>query len=151
MQYARQLNEEIVFFSRVTGQLTPDPLLPLEQLAIGGLGSVRGYDPGSRLGDNGVVASAEMRFQVTENDGWGTVSVVPFFDIGALWNNEVDLEGVEREVFDPSVLASVGVGLRWEIGDFSVQTDFGVPLGDSTDIRRNLSFQIQYQPRFGLF
>ena len=151
LQYARQLNEGVVFFSRVTGQLTPDPLLPLEQLAIGGLGSVRGYDPGSRLGDNGVVASAEMRFEVTENDGWGTISVVPFFDIGALWNNGVDLEGVEREVFDPSVLASVGVGLRWEIGDFSVQTDFGVPLGDSTDIRRNLLFQIQYQPRFGLF
>ena len=42
-------------------QLTPDPLLPIEQIAIGGIDTVRGYRENQLVVDNGWMTSAELR------------------------------------------------------------------------------------------
>ncbi|NJL42727.1 MAG: BamA/TamA family outer membrane protein [Pseudanabaena sp. SU_2_4] len=44
------------------------------------------------------------------------------FDIGTIWNHS-------GAAINPSTLASVGVGLRWQIGSVAtIRLDYGLPL-----------------------
>jgi hypothetical protein len=67
------------FVFRTDLQLAEDPLLPLEQFAVGGASTVRGYRENQLVRDNGFVTSAELRIptfrlavsglSLTEEDG----------------------------------------------------------------------------------
>jgi hemolysin activation/secretion protein len=105
-------------------QLADRALVPLEQIGLGGQQSIRGYRQDILLTDNGVLASAEVRVPVLRIPQWNTlVQLAPFFDIGKAWNNE------GRDDPDPSVLASVGLGLQMQITDrITVRLDYGIPL-----------------------
>jgi hemolysin activation/secretion protein len=48
-------------FGKLQGQLGNQPLVNSEQIAGGGLGTVRGYLEATALGDNGLFATAELR------------------------------------------------------------------------------------------
>ena len=47
--------------SRVSAQISDQPLVPAEQFALGGLTSLRGYLQSEALGDDGIVGSIELR------------------------------------------------------------------------------------------
>ena len=75
-------------------QLTPDPLLPIERIAIGGGDTVRGYRENQLVLDNGWVTSAELRIPIgslkvpyisTGLDD-GALQFVPFIDAGSGYN-----------------------------------------------------------------
>lgn len=87
-QYVQRLgrtqNEMIL---RVTGQWTPSSLLALEQLSVGGMGTVRGYLENQLVRDRGIVSSVEFRLPVAYNKaGAGILQFAPFFDYGSAWN-----------------------------------------------------------------
>jgi hemolysin activation/secretion protein len=107
-QYGRRLGvQDIQLLLRLDVQLTTDPLLPLEQMAIGGRFSVRGYRENQLVRDNGLIASLESRIPLVRNTAWAEyVQVVPFVDFGWGWNRKVDTP-------DPTTLLSIGLGLRW--------------------------------------
>jgi hemolysin activation/secretion protein len=107
-QYGRRLGvQEIQLLFRLDVQLTTEPLLPLEQIAIGGRFSVRGYRENQLVRDNGLIASLESRIPLVRNTPWADyVQVVPFVDFGRGWNSKVDTP-------DPKTLLSIGLGLRW--------------------------------------
>jgi hemolysin activation/secretion protein len=108
-------------------QLANRTLLPLEQFGIGGGNSVRGYRQDILLGDNGISASAELRFPIIgrSDRGLGVLQIAPFVDVGTVWNSS----GIEK--FDRQMLMSVGTGLRWELGDtMSANFYWGIPLVD---------------------
>jgi hemolysin activation/secretion protein len=107
-QWARRLSaQDIQFLFRLDVQLTPDPLLPLEQIAIGGRYSVRGYRENEIIRDNGLIASVESRIPLIRNKRWAEfVQVVPFVDAGGGWNSRVPTP-------DPHILLGVGLGVRW--------------------------------------
>jgi len=89
---------------RANTQLADNALLSLEQLSIGGAQSVRGYRENQILRDNGVFASAEVRFPFwIARDQEPVVSIAPFFDIGNGWDN--------RKNNDSQTLSSAGIGL----------------------------------------
>ncbi|HND00033.1 MAG TPA: ShlB/FhaC/HecB family hemolysin secretion/activation protein [Myxococcota bacterium] len=89
---------------RVTGQWTPDPLLALEQLSVGGYGSVRGYPENQLVRDRGAVSSLEFHLPIAYNrSGAPMVQLAPFFDYGAAWNL--------RASPSPTTLYSAGSGL----------------------------------------
>lgn len=48
------------FIARFSGQISNENLLPLEQMVIGGYGTVRGHDTSLFLGDSGFVLSGEL-------------------------------------------------------------------------------------------
>lgn len=48
-------------FGKIQGQLASQPLVNGEQIAGGGLGTVRGYLEAAALGDNGIFGSVELR------------------------------------------------------------------------------------------
>ena len=125
-QWARQLGTDSLFLFNVNSQLAPQSLVPLEQLGIGGVGTVRGYRQNLLLTDNGVIASAEVRLPILKIRRLGSVvKLAPFFDYGVGWNSGVDITPESNNI------ASVGVGLIYELGNsFSARLDYGKSLTD---------------------
>jgi hemolysin activation/secretion protein len=132
LQWARRLglwDAELLW--RTDLQLANNPLLPLEQIAVGGRYSVRGYRENQLVRDNGLLASLEARIPVIAERRWAEyVQVAPFVDFGHAWNTRLPTPR-------PETLASVGLGLRWAAtvpAPFSVRPQFevywGVPLNN---------------------
>lgn len=91
-------------------QLSTDPLLPLEQIAIGGRYSVRGYRENQLVRDLGAIASLEFRVPLVRNKPWADyLQLAPFFDFGR--------SGMRRtiESVRPKETYSAGLGLRWAV------------------------------------
>jgi hemolysin activation/secretion protein len=109
-QWARRLGvRDMQLLFRLDVQLTTEPLLPLEQIAIGGRFSVRGYRENQLVRDNGLLVSVEFSLPLIRNTRWAEfVQVVPFIDFGRGWNRKVATPA-------PSTLVSLGLGLRWAV------------------------------------
>lgn len=107
-QWAKRLGvQDIQLLFRLDVQLTTEPLLPLEQIAIGGRFSVRGYQENQLVRDNGLIVSLESRIPLIRSKRWAEfVQVIPFVDFGRGWNRQVP-------TLDPKTLVSIGLGLRW--------------------------------------
>jgi hemolysin activation/secretion protein len=113
-QWARRLTEtDVQIILRADVQLANDALLPLEQFAVGGANSVRGYRENEFVRDNGLVASVEGRIPLFDltlpgaPPGYrGRVILAPFVDYGNSWNKDQTYGQGED-------LASIGIGLRW--------------------------------------
>lgn len=92
---------------RADTQLTSDSLLGLEQFAVGGRYTVRGYRENTFVRDNAVVASVEARIPMVRNVRWADyLELAPFFDYGRAWN--ANPPGDEA-----ASIYSAGIGLRW--------------------------------------
>lgn len=99
--------------TRFETQLASDPLLPLEQFALGGRYTVRGYRENTLVQDNGLVASVELRLPVYERySPRFTFELVPFIDMGRSWN-ESRSSGLSSD--QRQTISSVGVGGRWTV------------------------------------
>jgi hemolysin activation/secretion protein len=95
--------------ARGVAQLSNDHLFTLEQIAVGGRYSVRGYREYTLIRDNAVMASIETRVPVyTNTAGVDTFFLVPFFDIGHGWETTIATPDTP-----PQTLASVGIGAMW--------------------------------------
>jgi hemolysin activation/secretion protein len=148
-QYVRLLAPDTLLVVRSSLQLSTNPLVPLEQFASGGLNSVRGYRQDLLLTDNGVFASAEVRLPILRVDSVkGLLQVAPFVDLGIGWNNPANTIATPN----PNTLASVGLGLQWQMGDnFNARLDWGFPLtqlevGGRTVQQQGLYFTLNYSP-----
>lgn len=144
-QYVRLLAPETLFILRSDTQLATEALVPLEQIGIGGLRSVRGYRQDLLLTDNGVVFSAEVQLPILRVKQFdGILHLVPFADFGWGWNSS------GRQNPDPNAVVGVGLGLQWQMGDrLNARLDWGIPLtdvdsGDRTWQENGLYFTINY-------
>ena len=84
-QWVRRLSEKRGDQIRLRAdlQLTNDALLPVEQYAVGGLDSVRGYRSFQLLRDYGYTASLEYRIPVFRNQtGWRNLQFAAYVDTG---------------------------------------------------------------------
>lgn len=137
-------NTDFVFQGKV--QFADRPLLPLEQLSLGGQNTVRGYRQDAILSDNGVFASAEMQIPIASNGDNNVLQVAPFVDFGSVWN-----QNASNSVSNTTVL-STGLGLQWRTNDFIARLDYGVPLLNNNSNRKNswqengFYFSIRYFP-----
>ena len=108
-QLVRRLNPtRVTLLARADLQLSNKHLFLMEQMAVGGRYSVRGYREFTQLGDNAFLGSLETRIPVyTSAIGEELVYLVPFFDYGRAWNSDTVVSP------SPEWLASVGVGTIW--------------------------------------
>jgi hemolysin activation/secretion protein len=142
-QWVEQVSPRALLVSKITTQLTPDSLLPIEQFGIGGVDTVRGYRQNQLVADNGVLFQTEVRLPLTANPE--TFQLVPFFEIGTVWNNNAPQS-------DPSTIAGIGLGARWAISrNLGLRLDYGIPLIDANNSgnslhEKGLYFSLQYQP-----
>lgn len=87
-------------------QLTGDKLVSLEQFALGGSRTVRGYPESEFVRDQGFVGSLELRVPILRTiRGEDLLQIAPFVDYGQSWN--------VGTTYGPQGIGSVGVGLRW--------------------------------------
>ena len=109
-QWARRLETaRIQLLSRMDLQFANRNLFPLEEYAMGGRFTVRGYRENTLVRDNAFFFSLESRIPVVRSAlGVDILEVAPFVDVGQSWN-------AEGESPFPTTLASVGLGLRWYI------------------------------------
>jgi hemolysin activation/secretion protein len=114
LQWARRfgsLGVETIF--RTDLQLANAPLLTMEQIAVGGYSTVRGYRQNQSVQDQAVVSSIEVRVPIWRHpERWGTVFLAPFIDYGHTWGHS------DRLLAESQNLASVGIGLGWVLPRF---------------------------------
>ena len=103
-------------------QLAFDPLLSMEQFAVGGAYSVRGYRENQYVSDNGLVSSLELRYPVYSS-AKQELQVMTFYDYGQSWNY--------KERVDQHILSSAGIGLRYTFTDWvTAQVYWGEKIKD---------------------
>ena len=130
-------------------QYTNDALLPVEQYAVGGLDSVRGYRAFQLLRDKGYTASVEYRIPVFSNPiGERNLQVAAYVDTGGARFNE-------RQNPSPSQLTGVGVGLIWNPSpEFSAELYYAKGLNDVPDPPSHslqddsIYFRLSFRPTF---
>ena len=116
-QYVRRIWNDIEGLVRADLQLSDKPLFQIEQFALGGIDTVRGYREYLTVTDDAALISAELHIPVgrlrlpylSKTDDAGTVQIVPFYDYGRGWN-------VDRPTPYPPSISGVGGGLRWLVG-----------------------------------
>lgn len=143
-----------MLFAKVSGQWADGPLIPAEEMGLGGAGSVRGYATREYLGDHGVAGTLELRSPIAlgfftrkipawcgqtttaakaaaaaTEDPADRLQLVLFADAGYIKIDE-PLPGEEED----KTLYSVGVGGRLAVSEhFQVSCDVGFPLEETTD------------------
>lgn len=136
-QWVRLLAPDTLLLVRGDVQLATTSLVPLEQFGLGGQESVRGYRQDALLTDNGAFASAELRIPIYRSPQRQLVlQIAPFVDVGTTWNNS------DRIELDSDTLASVGLGLRLQLGErLTFRLDWGIPLVDIPSRGRERTWQ----------
>ena len=133
-----------------TVQVSNDPLLPLERIAVGGRYSVRGYRENQLVRDNGYTSSLELHFPLLgDNKAKYRFDLVPFFDHGAAWNN------VDTTSANPTTqnLYSTGIGFQFQAPHFGGEFFWAHHLENDT-IRQHGNLQddgIHFQVRADAF
>ena len=119
-QWVHLLAPDTISVVRGDIQLADRPLVPLEQMGLGGASTVRGYRQEALLTDNGALLSAEVQIPVVRVPAVnGILHLIPFIDFGVGWNErDLDLE--------ENLLVGTGLGLSWQMSDrFTARVDWG--------------------------
>lgn len=91
--------------------------------------------------DNGYLTSGAYPPPQDLSDGTFKVQV----DVGTVWNNK-------SQLMSPNALASTGLDLSWQIGNFNLRSTYGIPLvkresGNSLQ-ENGFSFSVGWQQQF---
>lgn len=143
-----QIKSDFVF--KGTVQVSDDPLLPLERMAVGGRNTVRGYRENQLVRDNGYAASTELHIHlVGDSQTKYRFDLVPFFDFGAAWNNNdsTATKQTTRHIY------SAGIGFQFRIHRFNSEFFWAHRLeGKSPQQHGDLQDQgIHFQARLDAF
>ncbi|MBN2058793.1 MAG: ShlB/FhaC/HecB family hemolysin secretion/activation protein [Deltaproteobacteria bacterium] len=120
---------------RASGQKTHDVLLPIEQLAIGGYGTVRGHETSIFLGDSGYTLSAEIMTAppfIADKVIFGQrvaqmAQLAAFYDYGEVYNTEH-----QPGEFYKKRLSGYGAGFRLFYKDLlTLKFDVGLPYSEA--------------------
>lgn len=146
---------------RISGQFTPDTLLPSEQILLGGMNTVRGFSEGLLVGDVGYNAGFEIR---------KGISILPDINIPYKKNkkltiklkNKIQLaafydQGLAKTIHNKkrlsytNFLQGVGIGLRCSLSKFLMgNIDLGIPLGKKRSLNQK-SVQLHFSLSSSLF
>ena len=117
----------------LNAQYSPDLLTSVEQLPLGGPGSIRGYPVSQLLVDKGITASLEWdvaapgfaKRSAFLNRTWGDILQFAAFADGARgWLNK-PLSNERSDVY----LRSIGLGVRFNLDRFNARLDVAHPVG----------------------
>ena len=128
---------------RLSGQMATGPLVVAEQFAVGGPDSVRAYQQGEFLGDDGYAVTAEYRHTVRQK-AHSNVQALLFADHGGASLKKPSANETARKD-----LTAAGVGLRGTYGSgFTVRLDMGFCVDPTFNIdheKSRLNAQASYR------
>lgn len=132
----KKLSDRAQFVFRTTAQISQDPLLSQEKLAIGGVNTVRGYPENLLVRDNGVAATLELQLPIPgyrEDPHPANLVLVPFVDYGRSWDERDTDPGSDiRNTDEARYIASAGLGLLWKpLKGLDVQLYWGGDIADN--------------------
>jgi hemolysin activation/secretion protein len=145
LKHEQILPYDLILSLRLSGQVADSPLVPYEQMAAGGVGSVRGYHVAQALGDNGVSGSIELASpQLWKAEGIDNLRLLAFLEAAELW------------VLDPLPetpasysLSGAGAGLRFAaLKHFLTELDWSYPMATVGRIRpgdQRIDFRVAYE------
>jgi hemolysin activation/secretion protein len=142
-RWQRRLAENTDLIIQGKVQFADRSLLSLEQFAIGGQNTVRGYRQDALLADNGAFASVELQLPISSSAS-NLLQIAPFVDFGTTWNND----GTGSAA---NTLLSTGLGLQWRSDNLTARLDWGIPLTNVPNQRNSwqengLYFSVRYTP-----
>jgi hemolysin activation/secretion protein len=140
-EYGRvqSLGPKSMLVARFSGQQSLDDLVLGEQMAIGGVDSVRGYEQAEYLGDSGMQASLELRF-ATSRERMSKFQLAAFVDWG-----RVSLKTPALGQAKSTTLTGAGFGLRYNPGNgYFIRTDVGFPLGKKPLSGKSAMYYLQF-------
>lgn len=92
---------------RTDFQIADDNLMPMEEIAVGGANTVRGYRENQLVRDNGLIASLEVRKSIFQSESnQHLIQIAAFSDYGRAW--------AENDAIETATIYSVGLGMRWQ-------------------------------------
>lgn len=125
----QHVTDLVSLYGSFSGQLASKNLDPSEKFVLGGIDGTRAYPQGEGFGDEGYLASLELRLLLSRLAGHvrGQVHLLGFVDTGHIAiNHDIWYAGSNSRT-----LNSVGVGATWDDpGKFSVRTYYARKLGD---------------------
>jgi hemolysin activation/secretion protein len=140
------LDSRWTLFARVTGQVSDESLVAMEQFGLGGASTVRGYAERELLLDSALFGSVEARTPVLRlfDDLHDRLQFVAFMDSG--WG---DVRKTQPGESSDRFLLSAGLGLRYAMWkNAMLRFDWGFPLeqtfGSDSTGRGHLNFQLQF-------
>ena len=146
-----------ILFAKAEAQYAGGPLIPAEQMGVGGANSVRGYKEREFLGDHAGVFTLEYRTPLflglltkppkdADRTASDRLQFVVFSDLG-FFSREEALHGETNN----ETLWSAGVGLRFAWSEnYQLRCDVATPLIDTNesecgkDVRCHVSAQCQF-------
>lgn len=145
-QVLQALPDGFAILLRYTGQWTPNPLIDNEELAIGGLDTVRGYLEAEELGDYGLAGTFEFHSPMLGERGGALFRPLYAFIFG-----DAGIVALQQPLSGQAYhthIDSAGFGLRLEAATGIYGTlDCAVPLVNGTRTikdRPRLDFSIHY-------
>jgi hemolysin activation/secretion protein len=133
MNYPLPHKCNLYFSTKIEGSSAP--LLPSEQLGLGGYGSVRGYDVRQYSVDNGFVSTLELQsprfpiFPTKQKNLYNSAYFLLFLD-GGYGFDETKIPYIPWSNY----LVGTGVGFRYRFGTyFSARFDYGFKLHNQAD------------------
>ncbi len=120
--WTRPLGADFSLRLAARGQLAAEAQLVAEEIGIGGSSFLRGYDYSERSGDQGVMGSAELRYDWKQPFGWSRKAQLYGFVDGGEVSNLSDGKG-------GGALASGGGGVRADVSStIDANFEIAVPL-----------------------
>ncbi len=113
LKHQHPLRLDCLLSTRLSGQISAQPLISNEQFSAGGVQSVRGYHQTQQLGDDGLNASVELyspRWLSGQTEHIQNLRLLGFYDWASLWIKDPLPANPARYT-----LASAGLGLRMQI------------------------------------
>jgi hemolysin activation/secretion protein len=105
-----------------------------EQVGLGGASFPRGYDEYIASGDEGVLASLELRSPAWKLQGTDALQLLTFFDYGSVHDHHTPIDPATGQPGSRGTeLASTGLGLRYGLARYM-------------DLRLDYGFQLRHQP-----
>lgn len=143
LNYLQRLPKSFSLAFRAVGQGSSEPLLPSEQIGLGGFETVRGYEENEVTVDNALVLNLEARSPALPFSQWlKPGSAIPdglqflvFFDYG--WGlNRKTIPGTQNAVY----LMGIGPGVRYTLEPYlTARLDWGFRLHDKPWFETNCS------------
>lgn len=115
-------------------QLSNDPLLSSEEFGLGGISTVRGFDPSEVVGDDGIAGKIEVQW----NTPTKILQLFGFLDSGTVWNQDATSSAAKR-----NSLTSTGIGARVDL-----PMDVNAELVAAQPLNRNIQTQGERDPQF---
>lgn len=130
----QKLTERYSLYGSLSGQIASRNLVSSEKFILGGPNGVRAYPSSEGSGDEGSIATVEIRYDLAERVAMGNVQLIGFVDAGYVTLNKSPWSGSAGNASNSNRygLAGTGLGVNYtRLGMYSVRAMWATKLGSN--------------------